>query len=46
MMNDTKVKQGTIVCQVCEEIIEVIESTEGVKTLYGICTDCSKEKEV
>lgn len=29
-------KQDTIICQVCEEVIDIVESTEGVKTWYGV----------
>jgi hypothetical protein len=44
MMDETqKLKQGTIVCQVCEKVIDIVDSTEGVKTWYGVCTDCSEE---
>ncbi|MCM3584882.1 GapA-binding peptide SR1P [Mesobacillus maritimus] len=35
-------KQETIVCQVCDKVIETIDSCEGVKTLYGVCKDCSQ----
>jgi len=44
MKEELKVKQGTIICQVCEEVIDTVESPDGVKTLFGICTDCSEEK--
>jgi hypothetical protein len=27
-----------------DEVIEIVDSPEGVKTWYGMCTDCSKEK--
>ncbi|MBM7654491.1 GapA-binding peptide SR1P [Neobacillus cucumis] len=37
-------KQDTIICQVCEEVIDTVESTEGVKTWYGVCQNCSKDK--
>ncbi len=35
-------KQETIVCQVCDKVIEAVESHEGVNILYGVCKDCSK----
>lgn len=38
------VKQGTIICQNCGDVIDSVDSTEGVKTWYGICVDCSNEK--
>lgn len=38
------VKQGTIICQNCGDVIDSVDSTEGVKTWYGLCTNCSKEK--
>ncbi|WP_342048348.1 GapA-binding peptide SR1P [Bacillus sp. OTU530] len=44
MVEKLKVKQGTIICQVCEKVIDVVDSSEGVKTWYGVCTDCCKEK--
>jgi hypothetical protein len=37
-------KQDTIICQMCEEVIDTVDSTEGVKTWYGICQNCSQEK--
>ena len=37
------VKQCVIVCQECEMIIDIEDGTDGVKTLYGICSDCSTE---
>ena len=39
-----KVKQGTIICQVCEDVIDTVDSSEGVKTWYGVCKGCSKGK--
>ncbi|MGF6947824.1 uncharacterized Zn finger protein (UPF0148 family) [Neobacillus sp. B4I6] len=44
MVEQLKVKQGTVICQVCEKVIDIVESTEGVKTWYGKCPDCSQEK--
>ncbi|MCM3571017.1 GapA-binding peptide SR1P [Neobacillus mesonae] len=44
MEEQVTVKQCIIVCQECDKIIDVVESTEGVKTLYGICRDCSDGK--
>ena len=44
MNDEQKVKQGTIICQVCEEIIDIVDSPDGVKIWYGTCKDCSKEK--
>lgn len=44
MVEDLKVMQGTIICQVCEEVIDTVESPDGVKTWYGICTACSRDK--
>ncbi|WP_251027056.1 GapA-binding peptide SR1P [Bacillus sp. ISL-46] len=44
MVEEIKVKQGMIICQVCEEVIDIVDSPESVKTWYGMCTDCSKEK--
>ncbi|WP_157273206.1 GapA-binding peptide SR1P [Neobacillus bataviensis] len=38
------VKQGTIICQVCETEIDMVDSIDGVKTWYGVCTECSQEK--
>jgi RNA polymerase-binding transcription factor DksA len=43
MAENLKVKQGTIICQDCGDVIDSIDSSEGVKTWYGICADCSKE---
>jgi hypothetical protein len=43
MVEETKVKQGTIICQVCEEVIDIVDSQEGIKVWYGICKSCSKE---
>ncbi|MGE9752379.1 hypothetical protein ACQP3R_05525 [Bacillus inaquosorum] len=40
MEKDSKVKQDTIVCRVCEEVIDTAHSSEGVKVLYGICQRC------
>lgn len=37
-------KQGTIICQVCDKVIDIVDSTEGVKTWYGMCQDCFQEK--
>ncbi|MDF2903345.1 MAG: hypothetical protein K0S25_983 [Bacillus sp. (in: firmicutes)] len=46
MDEQTTIKQGTIVCQVCGEIIESVDSSEGVKTWYGKCSkDCSNKEE-
>jgi len=44
MVKELKVKQGTIICQVCEGVIDVVDSLEGVKTWYGVCKGCCKEK--
>lgn len=44
MVKELKVKQNTIVCQECEKEIDTFDSSEGVKTWYGVCTDCSKGK--
>jgi len=44
MVEQLIVKQGTIICQVCGEVIDIVDSPEGVKTWYGMCTDFSKEK--
>ncbi|WP_342048345.1 GapA-binding peptide SR1P [Bacillus sp. OTU530] len=44
MVEKLKVKQGTIICQVCEKVIDAVDSSEGVKTWYGVCTNCCKEK--
>ncbi|MBT2701304.1 GapA-binding peptide SR1P [Bacillus sp. ISL-40] len=44
MVKELKVKQGTIICQVCLEVIDIVDSPEGVKTWYGKCTDCSEDK--
>lgn len=41
MVVELKVKQGTIICQKCGEVIDIVDSPEGVKTWYGMCTDCS-----
>lgn len=43
MAEETKVKQGTIICQVCEEVIDIVDSQEGIKVWYGMCKSCSKE---
>jgi hypothetical protein len=44
MVKHSAVKQGTIICQKCEDVMDIVDSQEGVKTWYGICDDCSKEK--
>ena len=44
MVEKLKVKQGTIICQVCEDVIDTVDSPEGVKTWYGVCKGCSKGK--
>lgn len=41
MIERSRLKQGTIICQVCEKVIAIVDSPEGVKTWYGICKDCS-----
>jgi hypothetical protein len=38
------VKQGTIICQVCGKEIDAVDTEEGVKVWYGICTGCSEKK--
>ncbi|AXF33976.1 GapA-binding peptide SR1P [Bacillus subtilis] len=40
MVQKSKVQQDTIVCQVCEKVIDTVYSSEGVKVLYGICQRC------
>lgn len=46
MSEQTAVKQGTIICQECGKEIETVDCSEGVKTWYGVCNDCTnKEKE-
>ncbi|WP_394236508.1 GapA-binding peptide SR1P [Niallia oryzisoli] len=45
MTDQAVVRQGTIICQVCEKEIDAVENTNGVKTWYGICKDCSDQKE-
>ncbi|CAF1732746.1 hypothetical protein NRS6110_02428 [Bacillus subtilis] len=40
MVQKSKVQQDTIVCQVCEKVIDTADSSEGVKVLYGICQRC------
>lgn len=44
MVEQLTVKQGTIICQVCGDVMDEVESQEGVKTWYGICENCSNEK--
>ncbi|MFP3124768.1 GapA-binding peptide SR1P [Ectobacillus funiculus] len=44
MVENLKVKQGTIICQVCEDVIDTVDSPEGVKTWYGVCKSCSKKR--
>lgn len=44
MAEQLKTKQGTIICQTCEKVIEIVDSQDGVKTWYGMCTDCAEEK--
>src|ERR671924_354216 len=44
MIEKLQVKQGTIICQVCEDVIDTVDSPEGVKTWYGVCKGCSKKK--
>ena len=44
MVEQLIVKQGTIICQVCGEVIDIVDSPEGVKTWYGKCKDCSEGK--
>ncbi|MFC7395187.1 GapA-binding peptide SR1P [Scopulibacillus cellulosilyticus] len=44
MGEELKVKQETIICQVCGEVIDIVNGPEGVKTLYGMCSDCFKNK--
>lgn len=44
MVEELQLKQGTIICQVCEKVIDIVESPEGVKLWYGMCTDCSHER--
>ena len=43
MVEELQIKQGTIVCQVCEKVIETVDSPE-VKIWYGMCSDCLNEK--
>jgi hypothetical protein len=45
MIERSSLKQGTIICQVCEKVFAIVDSPEGVKTWYGICADCSKKEE-
>ncbi|MEC0496147.1 GapA-binding peptide SR1P [Bacillus glycinifermentans] len=40
MEKESKVPQDTIVCRVCEEVIDTAHGSEGVKVLYGICQRC------
>ncbi|MGQ9009242.1 GapA-binding peptide SR1P [Bacillus stercoris] len=40
MVQKSRVQQDTIVCQVCEKVIDTAYSSEGVKVLYGICQRC------
>ncbi|WP_308012629.1 GapA-binding peptide SR1P [Metabacillus rhizolycopersici] len=44
MVKEVKAIQDTIICQVCGEVIDLVDSLEGVKTWYGICTNCPEEK--
>ncbi|MCY9000510.1 GapA-binding peptide SR1P [Bacillus spizizenii] len=44
MEKELKVQQDTIVCQVCEEVIDTAHRSEGVKVLYGICQGCLESK--
>ncbi|MCY9375614.1 GapA-binding peptide SR1P [Bacillus sp. T17B1] len=37
-------QQDKIVCQVCEEVIDTVHRSEGVKVLYGICQRCLVSK--
>jgi hypothetical protein len=32
----------TIICQDCEDVIDVAESPEGARTLYGVCESCKE----
>lgn len=41
--SQTIVKQGTIVCHVCEKEIEAVDN-DGVKIWYGICDECADKK--
>jgi hypothetical protein len=45
MSAELNVKQNTILCQECGEVIDTIDSSEGVKTWFGICTNCVIEKQ-
>ncbi|QGQ45376.1 GapA-binding peptide SR1P [Metabacillus sediminilitoris] len=45
MSVELNVKQNTILCQECGEVIDTIDSSEGVKTWFGICTNCAIEKQ-
>ncbi|MEC0685347.1 GapA-binding peptide SR1P [Bacillus haynesii] len=40
MEKGSKVQQDTIVCRVCEKVIDTPHSPEGVRVLYGICQRC------
>ncbi|WP_187118959.1 GapA-binding peptide SR1P [Bacillus marasmi] len=44
MSTQTIVKQGTIICQECGKEIAAVGNVNGVKTWYGVCTDCNSEK--
>ncbi|MFS0560539.1 GapA-binding peptide SR1P [Terribacillus sp. 179-K 1B1 HS] len=33
----------TIICQDCEDVIDVTDSPEGGRVLYGVCLECRDE---
>ncbi|MFB1100222.1 hypothetical protein [Terribacillus sp. JSM ZJ617] len=33
----------TIICQDCDDVIDVTVSPEGGRTLYGVCPECSDD---